>query len=54
MKTSLKLYCQFFKTTITQPSTLIVLFAGLLLNAVFIVVVPICLNYSKVSEQIAS
>jgi hypothetical protein len=52
MKTSLKLYGNFFKTTITQSSTLIIFFAGFVLNAVFIVAVPIALNYNKDPELI--
>jgi hypothetical protein len=52
MKTSLKLYGNFFKTTITQSSTLIIFIAGFVLNAAFIVVVPIALNYNKSPDAI--
>jgi hypothetical protein len=50
VKTTLKLYGQFFKTTMNQPSTLIILISGLSLNFVFIVAVPVGLNFSASAE----
>jgi hypothetical protein len=47
MKTCSKLYSQFFKTTISQPATSIIFLAGLILNVVFIVAVPIGMNFSQ-------
>jgi hypothetical protein len=52
MRVGFKLYRQFFKTTINQPATLIIFFAGLVLNVIFIVLIPVFMNFSSITESI--
>jgi hypothetical protein len=50
MRVGVKLYRQFLKTTLNQPATLIILFSGLILNAIFIVVIPITIDFNQLEE----